>query len=204
MTVVVLDPRWPDMIPAGMLATLEAPIEVTEEVPHSARGQLQDLPAQSTGHLGTLFTTDPTHPQAAERIGSGEEVVKVPSLADPIHEAVQVMTQARDRGAWEAAQTHESLLPYLEEEAQEFADAVRAGQSDDALLKELGDVFLQVLFHAEIASRRHAFTLADVAASFTAKMRSRSPYLFDGSTGIVTVEEQDRLWQEGKAREQTG
>ena len=66
---------------------------------------------------------------------------------------------------------------------------------------ELADVLLQVLFHAEIADERGAFDFGDVAAAFVAKMRSRAPYLFDGSTGLVDQATQDRLWAEGKARE---
>ena len=73
---------------------------------------------------------------------------------------------------------------------------------EEELLKELGDVLLQVLFHAEIAARRGAWDFTDVAASFVAKMRSRSPYLFDGTEGVIDTEEQERLWAEGKAREQ--
>ena len=54
---------------------------------------------------------------------------------------------------------------------------------------------------AEIAARRGAFTLDDVAQAFVTKMRSRAPYLFDGTEDVVGVEEQERLWVEGKARE---
>lgn len=54
-----------------------------------------------------------------------------------------------------------------------------------------------MLFHAEIST----FSLDDVAASFVGKMRSRAPYLFDGTVDIVGVEEQNRLWAEGKSRE---
>ena len=92
----------------------------------------------------------------------------------------------------------------LAEEAQEFADQVVAWETDgddQALLRELGDVLLQVLFHAEIASRRSAFDFADVAASFVGKLQLRSPYLFDGTDRMVPVEEQERLWALGKAQE---
>ncbi|WP_033377730.1 MazG nucleotide pyrophosphohydrolase domain-containing protein [Corynebacterium lubricantis] len=202
MAVVVLDPRWPDMIPMGAVSRLESPISVTGEVPVSVRWSLSDLPtSESLTGWGTLLTTDPNSDEARRRIARGESVYTVPSLDDKVQEAVDTMHNSRNRGAWEIGQTHESLLPYLEEEAREFADAVRTGASDETLKKELGDVLLQVLFHAEIASRRGAFDFQDVAASFTEKMKSRAPYLFDGSTGIVSEKEQDRLWQEGKARE---
>ncbi|BAU95353.1 hypothetical protein N24_1091 [Corynebacterium suranareeae] len=119
---------------------------------------------------------------------------------DPLREAVSVMRAAVGRGEWERGQTHESLIPYLKEESQEFIEAVQSGDDED-MKKELGDVLLQVLFHAEIAARQSRFDIFDVAASFVAKMRSRSPYLFDGSTGIVPTEEQELLWAQGKASE---
>lgn len=202
MAVVVLDPRWPDMIPMGMLSRLESPVTVTGEVSVSVRWSLADLPTrESITGWGTLLTTDPHAAEVRERVARGESVFTVPSRADKVQEAVDTMHVARNRGEWEISQTHESLLPYLAEETAEFADAVRAGADDETLKKELGDVLLQVLFHAELASRRGAFNFSDVAASFTEKMKSRSPYLFDGSEGIVSEAEQDRLWQEGKARE---
>ena len=119
-------------------------------------------------------------------------------------DALGVMHRAFDQGEWEQSQTHQSLLPYLREETEEFIEAVEQGASEQELIKELGDLLLQVLFHAEIAARRGAWDFGDVAASFVAKMRSRSPYLFNGHRGMVTVEEAERLWAEGKARESAG
>lgn len=121
-----------------------------------------------------------------------------------VAEAIGVMRRAVGLGEWEQSQTHESLIPYLQEETAEFIEAVEEKAGDPELIKELGDVLLQVLFHAEIAARRGAWDFGDVAASFVAKMRSRSPYLFDGSIGIVSTGEQERLWAEGKAREKAG
>lgn len=174
-------------------------MEFSTEVPVSVRWDF-DAVVSGRGE-STYVTMDPKDPEARDRREAGEKVFAAASLRDPVLEARQVMSRARVIGEWEAGQTHESLLPYLEEEAQEFADAVRGGAGDDELLKELGDVFLQVLFHAEIASRRGAFDLNDVAASFVSKMRSRSPYLFDGTITTVAQEVQQRFWEEGKARE---
>lgn len=120
---------------------------------------------------------------------------------DPIREAQRIMHAARTRGQWEQSMTHESLIPFLEEETAEVIDAIRSGAPDAELKKELADLFLQILFHCEIASERGAFSLDDVASAFNAKMRSRAPYLFDGSEGVVEKQLQDRLWAEGKARE---
>lgn len=197
MTILVLDPRWPDMIPLAVASRITGPVEYTSEVPVSVRWALADVPAGAAG--GWLVTTDACDPGVVKRAES-EELVAVPSLADPVLEAVETMRRARERGEWERAMTHESLLPYLEEESREFAEAVRGG-GDAELKKELSDVLLQVLFHAELARERGAFDFADVAGAFVEKMKSRAPYLFDGSAGLVAVEEQERLWAEGKSRE---
>jgi nucleoside triphosphate diphosphatase len=87
------------------------------------------------------------------------------------------MRDLRARCDWDAAQTHESLRPYLIEEAYEVDDAIRAGD-DGKLREELGDLLLQVLFHAVVAEERGAFTMYDVAEEFITKMKGRHPHLF--------------------------
>src|SRR3954469_19784957 len=95
-----------------------------------------------------------------------------PSLEDTL----SLMRDLRARCDWDAAQTHESLRPYVIEEAYEVDDAIRAG--DDATLRqELGDLLLQVLFHAVVAEERGAFDIGDVADPFITKMRARHPPL---------------------------
>lgn len=204
MTVLLLDARWPTLIPVDSVATLTGPVSYTDEVPVSVRWYLGDLITGEAGQGVLVSTLSEGAPELQARLAAGERLVVVPSRRDPVAEAMEVMGRARSTGEWEVSQTHRSLLPYLKEEALEFAEAVghwENGAGEQQLLKELGDVFLQVLFHAEIASRRGAFTFHDVAASFVAKMRSRSPYLFDGTAGIVGVDEQNRLWAEGKRNE---
>jgi nucleoside triphosphate diphosphatase len=94
-------------------------------------------------------------------------------------ETLELMKDLRRRCEWDAAQTHESLRPYLIEEAYEVDDAIRAG--DDAMLRaELGDLLLQVLFHSVVAEERGAFDFGDVAEGFLAKMKSRHPHLYEG------------------------
>ena len=98
-----------------------------------------------------------------------------PSLEDTF----ALMRDLRARCDWDRAQTHESLRPYLIEEAHELDDALRDG--DDAQLREeLGDVLLQVLFHSVVAEQRGAFDLHDVARGLIAKMKSRHPHLYEG------------------------
>jgi len=202
MTVLLLDDRWPSLIPLEAYGRLGGRLEFTDEVPVTVRWNIDRLVAAEGP--GVLVSTDDLDPRVRARVDAGEEVIVAESRRDPVRVAVRAMERACSIGEWEASQTHRSLLPYLAEEAQEFADQVVVweGDGDDqALLKELGDVLLQVLFHAEIASRRAAFDFGDVAGSFVDKLRSRSPYLFDGTTRVVAVEEQERLWALGKSRE---
>jgi ATP diphosphatase len=96
-----------------------------------------------------------------------------------LNETLALMKDLRQRCEWDAAQTHESLRPYLIEEAYEVDDAIRAG--DDRLLREeLGDLLLQVLFHSVVAEERGAFDFSDVAEGFLSKMKSRHPHLYEG------------------------
>lgn len=205
MTVLLLDDRWPSQIPLAAHGRLGGPVTCTDEVPYSVCRHLRRLvPAEGAG---VLVSTDARDPRVQARVDAGEPVIEAASRNDPVRRAVEAMSRARVMGEWEAGQTHRSLLPYLAEETQEFSEAVHDWERDgreQPLLSELGDVLLQVLFHAEIAARRGAFDLGDVAESFLAKLRSRSPYLFDGSTGMVGAQEQERLWQEGKGREGSG
>src|SRR5918997_4396652 len=96
-----------------------------------------------------------------------------PSLDDTL----ALMRDLRRRCEWDRAQTHDSLRPYLIEEAHEVDDALRGG--DPRLLREeLGDLLLQVLFHSVIAEEKGEFTFADVCAGLIAKMRARHPHLY--------------------------
>jgi MazG family protein len=95
----------------------------------------------------------------------------------PLEDTLDLMRDLRRRCDWDAAQTHQSLRPYLLEEAHEVDDAIRSG--DDRMLREeLGDLLLQVLFHSVVAEERGAFTFQDVADTFIAKMKGRHPHLY--------------------------
>lgn len=98
-----------------------------------------------------------------------------------LEDTLALMRDLRHRCEWDAAQTHESLRPYLIEEAYEVDDAIRA--KDDRLLREeLGDLLLQVLFHSVVAEERGAFHFGDVAETFITKMKGRHPHLYgDGA-----------------------
>src|SRR3954453_6992394 len=103
-------------------------------------------------------------------------------------ELVEVMARLRRECAWKAGQTHESLARYLLEETYETLEAIESGD-DDHLREELGDLLLQVLFHAVIAEEQGRFDIDDVAADLVVKLRRRNPHVFDpdASTGSTTA-----------------
>jgi len=96
---------------------------------------------------------------------------------------------------WDAAQTPESLLPYLLEEAHEVADAVST-RNDPNLESELGDLLLNIAFQVVLAEERAAFTADDVVTHLEAKMRRRHPHLYGDGPAVP--------WEELKARERAG
>ena len=212
LTIIVLvDPRWPDQIPLGIIPYLygvgSSRLEVTPDIPAAARDhyhQLAALPAPSLLQpvARLVITSDDADPRLMEPTKTAAEtatrIFRVPSRDDPAWQAQNIMRRALTVGEWEREQTHETLLPYLWEETTELAEAITTQADDAELMAELGDVLLQVLFHAEIAARRGAFDFDDVVGSFIGKMRRRSPYLFDGTTSVVPQSEQKRLWELGK------
>ena len=115
---------------------------------------------------------------------------------------IQTMATLRgdDGCEWDREQTHESLLPFLIEEAHELVDAVETGTDED-IKEELGDVLYQVLFHADIAaSRPDGFSIDDVADQVDTKMRRRHPHVFDG-VQVAGVDDIKANWQQIKAEE---
>lgn len=108
-----------------------------------------------------------------------------------LEDALALMRDLRARCEWDRAQTHQSLRPYLIEEAHELDDALRRGDTS-SMREELGDLLLQVLFHSVIAAEEGAFDAHDVAASLIAKMRRRHPHLYGGG--------ERQPWERLKAR----
>ena len=100
---------------------------------------------------------------------------------------------------WDAEQTHASLKRYVIEEAHEVCEAIDGG-NDDELLEELGDLLLQVAFHAELAAERGAFTLGDVVERLVAKLIRRHPHVF-GSAVARSSDEVVANWSRIKAAE---
>ena len=100
---------------------------------------------------------------------------------------------------WDREQTHESLKPYLLEEAYEAIEAIESG-SDERLAEELGDVLLQVVFHAEIAERDGRFTVEDVICGINDKLIRRHPHVF-GDLAVENSGQVVKNWEEIKRRE---
>lgn len=127
-------------------------------------------------------------------------------VAAALAEAVAVMDKLRSPGGcpWDAEQTHASLAPYAIEEAHEVAEAAEAGDLA-GLRAELGDLLLQVLFHARVAQEGpDGFDLADVADTLVAKLRRRHPHVFapEGERPVVAdADAVNRQWQEIKNAE---
>jgi nucleoside triphosphate diphosphatase len=94
-----------------------------------------------------------------------------------LDDTLALMRDLRKRCEWDAAQTHDSLRPYLIEEASELDDAIRL-EKDELMREELGDVLLQVLFHSVLAEERGAFSFSDVAEGLITKMKGRHPHLY--------------------------
>ncbi len=114
---------------------------------------------------------------------------------------LEVMRRLRGPGGcpWDRAQTHESLVPYLLEEASEAADALLDGDPEE-MAEELGDVLLQVAFHSVIGEEEGRFTYEDVERSIVEKLIRRHPHVF-GEARAKTPEEVKARWEELKAEE---
>ncbi|WP_460437601.1 nucleoside triphosphate pyrophosphohydrolase [Amycolatopsis stemonae] len=141
-------------------------------------------------------------PAASLLIATGAEVIETPAPA--LVEAADVMDRLRSPGGcpWDAAQTHESLRQYLVEETYELLDAIESGDRE-ALREELGDVLLQVLFHARLAAEDadNPFDIDDVAGGLVEKLVGRHPHVFTDADRVHTVEHQNVKWEELKQQE---
>jgi MazG family protein len=114
--------------------------------------------------------------------------------------AVMAWLRDRDHGCpWDVGQTFRTIAPYTIEEAYEVADAI---ERDDlaALKEELGDLLLQVVYHAQMAREAGAFQFSDVAATIADKMVDRHPHVF-GNANIASAEAQTVSWETRKAAE---
>jgi tetrapyrrole methylase family protein/MazG family protein len=115
--------------------------------------------------------------------------------------AISARLRAPDGCPWDRKQTHASLRPFVLEEAYETVDAIERGTLSD-LAEELGDLFLQVILHAQLAAEEGAFDLTDVYRTLGAKIVRRHPHVF-GDVEVADAAEVLRNWESIKADERT-
>jgi XTP/dITP diphosphohydrolase len=196
-TTVVVDPRLGAVLPARavrLVATAPAVLldpSLPAALARRFADELDAVPVGDDTPVGAVLLTAGPDPEAP----AGAELL----------EAVAVMDRLRSPGGcpWDAEQTHESLLRYLVEETYELYDALAAGDVA-AVREELGDVLLQVLFHARVAAEAPEptrFDVDDVAAELVAKLVGRHPHVFAEETGVINATDQDVRWEELKATE---
>ncbi|HBB30873.1 MAG TPA: nucleoside triphosphate pyrophosphohydrolase [Cyanobacteria bacterium UBA8803] len=124
------------------------------------------------------------------------------AVLEALQQLIDVVAQLRspERGCpWDLAQTPQTLIPYVLEEAYEVVDAIHSGDSK-AIAEELGDLLLQVVLQAQIASETSEFTLKEVAEGITQKLIRRHPHVF-GSLEVRDAEEVHQNWERIKAEE---
>ena len=203
MTVILIDPRRPTLVPIEAVGLLGGDVQYTEEMASavsaslpSARSVRTDPPAP------VLLSSDPDHADVTARVAAGEQVITAPAPrpGDRLVDAVEIMDRLRTSGPWESEQTHDSLRRYLLEETYELFDAVHGGNAHE-VRDELGDVLLQVLFHARIAQEApdNSFTIDDVSDALVRKLVNRVPTVLAGEP--ITLADQLAQWEQRKALE---
>lgn len=146
---------------------------------------LYEMDHQEFGHMATVV------------VPPNEEVPSLPKLA-------KIMEKLRspDGCPWDREQTHESLKPYLIEESYEVLEAIE-NQDMYNLCEELGDLLLQVVFHAQVGHEAGDFVLNDVLKGIIAKLIRRHPHVF-GTEKVETASEVVRSWEQIKKAEKSG
>ncbi len=126
-----------------------------------------------------------------------KEQVLNPDLP-PFERLVKLMAVLRSPGgcAWDRKQTHQSLLPYLIEEAYEVVEAVESGHDGD-LREELGDLMVQAVFHAQLAAEEGRFTIDDSIEQVVQKLIARHPHVFGDKKDLTPQEVRDQ-WEQIK------
>ncbi|CKI31062.1 nucleoside triphosphate pyrophosphohydrolase [Mycolicibacterium smegmatis] len=203
MIVVLVDPRRPALVPVDAVEFLTGEVQYTEEMPVKVPWSLPSArPAYDGEDAPVLLSSDPEHPVVKARLAAGDRLIAAPEPqpGERLVDAVALMDKLRTSGPWESEQTHDSLRRYLLEETYELFDAVRSGNADE-LREELGDVLLQVLFHARIAedAPHHPFSIDDVADALVRKLGNRVPAVLAGES--ISLDEQLAQWEERKAQE---
>ncbi|MGW1676409.1 MazG family protein [Saccharopolyspora sp. NPDC002376] len=210
--VVVVDDRLGEVVPAAAVPLLRnAAVYAEPGLAPAAREALAapeppaDLLAQAAREPVVLFVGDLGCVDAEALRSAGARVIGAPAPTGvELLDAVTVMDRLRSPGGcpWDADQDHDTLRKYLVEEAYELLDAIADGDRE-ALREELGDVLLQVLFHARVAAEDVAdpFDIDAVAAGLVSKLVSRHPNVFADDPDVLDAESQHARWEELKQQE---
>ena len=99
---------------------------------------------------------------------------------------------------WQKQQTHQTLIPYLIEESDEFINSIKNNDHEN-MREELGDLLLQIMLHAEITKEKHLFSISEVIEELNKKIKLRHPYIFKKKEN-VSVEEAQRIWKNLKSK----
>jgi XTP/dITP diphosphohydrolase len=207
-TVVLVDPRLGPVLPAAALAAIRAAdaVYLGTDLPETFVAALGVDPAPVGAIDGAvvLIVADRAEPAAAELLaGEAALIETAPPTGVEVLGAVTVMDRLRSPGGcpWDAEQTHESLLQYLVEETWELVEAIEDADRP-ALREELGDVLLQVLFHARLAAEyaEDPFTIDEVAADLVGKLVHRHPHVFV-EPGDAEVSDLEHRWEVQKRLE---
>ncbi len=200
-TVVLLGSSHDTVLPAAALPALRgaAAVFVAPELDQEYWGGLGAVPVSSVDGP-VVYLTARLDAYADELIGGGASVVRSPAGVVLVG-AASVMDRLRSPGGcpWDAEQDHKSLRQYLVEETYELLEAIEDGDRG-ALREELGDVLLQVLFHARIAAEDvEPFGIDEVAGDLVAKLVGRHPHVFEGNDPAVRdATTQQHRWEELK------
>jgi XTP/dITP diphosphohydrolase len=214
-------PSAPHLHLAGLdLVTLEpaaldrGDLDLTRPGGPEDRRLAKALVAAAREHGSITYLLDPAEaglaPALAGMVAEHDVEIELVLLAQlppgtELLRSVTVMDRLRDPDGgcpWDLEQDHESLARYLVEETYELLDAIAGGEDDD-VREELGDVLLQVLFHARIAAERRAFGIDDVARGLVDKLVRRHPHVFADGTA-ETADDVQRAWDRLKAEERGG
>ena len=231
LLIVPLAPSDTELLTLGEWKALETKALVLfEEAGHPLRASLEAA-GVTTGVIevdpdpredGAAFVADPSSERIAALAAEGAEVstggIEVPDALTAVRGAylfrraekslgALAFVMARLRGPdgcpWDAKQTHASLLPHLLEETEEVAEAINDGTHGGELEEELGDVLLQVAFHAQLGADDGRFDLATIADVLVAKLIRRHPHVF-GDVSVADADEVVRNWNRIKQEERDG
>lgn len=203
--VVALSPRLGAVLPAAVTGLLRdgLALHADTDIPAELAQQCGAQPVGDAMH-GLLLTLDLRSGAAARWVATGATVLATPEpRGAALLDAVGVMDRLRAPGGcpWDAEQTHSSLMPYLIEETYELYQALEDGDNG-ALREELGDVLLQVLFHARVAQEESdGFDIDAVATELVTKLVGRHPHVFAGSEKVRTAADQEVRWEQLKGAE---